>query len=178
MTESFRENYSKVFIPFIDVYELSGTEVFSRLTRDDGDDKNLIVIPMSFIERLDEFKDRSHNVGAIDVLRFLKHAHKKIYMSDKGKTICEISDGLDVAFLDRPTLDKDNFSISQLEEIVSENWTAADGKATIITSEEKHHIKYGSRGLRIEDPEFLQVSADIVNEGIIDGNDQLLAKLY
>ena len=69
MTDNFREKYSKVFIPFIDVYELSGVEVFSRFSRDNDDNgKNLIVIPMNFIERLDEFKDKSNSVGAIDEL--------------------------------------------------------------------------------------------------------------
>ncbi|MBT5023636.1 hypothetical protein HOK51_05265 [Candidatus Woesearchaeota archaeon] len=180
-----KEEYHEIFIPLLDVYSEGGTEVFRNLERKEGDEKNLVVIPRTFTKYLQELKDTQHDEGSADALRFLKEAARnKVIHRDKGITLCRVSTGLDVAIIDDNKTDHENkkTTVSELEELVMNKWELpiTDGKKhrpEIITSVENYHIKYLGRGMRVKDPEFLLVNSDIVNEGIILGNNDLYARL-
>lgn len=174
--------YHEVFIPFPDVYEIGGTEAFKKLERPEPEEqstreKNLVVVPMPFVSRLDEAKTTDDSQGAHDTLDLLKEGTRR-KTSYTGITLCSASEGLDIAFVDKPAINTDDFSVTELEKIVRECWCGEERRPTLITSKEKYHIKFEGRGMIVEEPKFLQVSQDIVNEGIIIGSPDLLAQLY
>jgi predicted ribonuclease YlaK len=170
-------NYHEVFLPFPDVYELGGIEAFSQLERRTEGERNLVVVPMPFVARLDEAKTRENSQGAHDTLDALKGLDQRRTVRE-GMTICSMSEGLDVAFVDKPAIDPDDFSVTALEATVRKHWCREEQRPKLITRKEKYHIKFEGRGMIVEEPKFLQVSQDIVNEGIITGNDDLMARIY
>lgn len=175
-------HYHDIFIPFTDIYKLGGAEVFKHLERKKDDHKNLVVIPYEFIRNLDEEKDRGYSGGSEDVLKFLQNETNNLLYSmdlpNSGRiNVYGVLEGLDVAIVD-PRKDHKDFSVTTLEEILRKNLVPDENyHPLLITNREKYHIKYKGRGMRVESPKFLQVSADIVNEGIVSGSDELLAAL-
>ncbi len=181
-----KTKYHEVFVPFTDVYNLGGAEIFKQFERNEKDQKNLVVIPIDFIESLDNPKE-NYNEGAENVLKFLKKANKEKIDSTKGITTYRVLQGLDIAIIDdhsqegvpEPTHYNANSgtSMNKLEEKINENWGFTN-KPVFITNNAKNHIKLRGYGIHIEDPQFLQVSEDIINEGIIMGNEELQSELY
>ena len=170
--DKMTEKYHEVFIPFPDVYNLGGAEVFKHLERsEESGDTNLVVIPIEFIERLDRLKESNgYSGGAEDVLSFLS----KIDWNSSSPV--HAYTGLDILVLD--TSKNTNFSVIKLEEEVKKNHLRENSQPLLITNSELKLIKFQNRGLQIEKPNFLQINADIVNEGIIIGNDDLASALY
>jgi predicted ribonuclease YlaK len=192
-----KETYHEVFVPFPDVYELGGPEAFRHLERrqkrlsknsnnsvnrtitdlNNGSDRNLIVIPFSFINTLSEMENQQYSMSAADALKYVKNCRegKSIKSSTEGFSLYNVSQGLDLLVIDTPEFCNPNFKMSELDKYLKNyaNFNALK----IITNDSKNHIKYSGMGLKVEDPEFLQVNEDIVHEGIIMGNEELLEKL-
>jgi len=173
-----KKEYHEIFIPCTDVYSLGGSEVFKHLERKKEDEKNLVVIHDYMVEKLDNINDQNGNAGAQDVLKFLKKAKEKKISSKDGITTYNVLEGLDIAFIDDVNDSKENISVINLEEKVKNIWNAHHGaKPILLTTREKYHIKLDGRGLCVQDPEFLLVNSDIINDGIIMGNDELKKRL-
>lgn len=171
------EGYHDVRVPLTDVYELAGPDVFKEFEGKRGN-RNLVIIPMVLSDRLEETK-KGQGTGEYDTLNRLKEI---VISSSKenpraGVSIYHVSEGLDLALVDRPLVDPENFSVTELEKVVAENFSCPENHPAIITTRSSLHVKLSSRGMRVEDPEFLLIGPDIVHEGIIQGNDRLLAKL-
>jgi len=66
------KTYHEIFVPFTDVYNIGGSEVFKEFQREKGDEKNLVVVPFHFIESLKRLTNDSLIGGSEDVLKFLK----------------------------------------------------------------------------------------------------------
>lgn len=178
--------YHEIFVPFKDVYKLGGAEIFKQFERNKKNQKNLVVIPIDFIDSLDNPQE-NYMGGAEDVLKFLKKTNKEKIRSTNGITTYKVLQGLDIAIIDDNTQkncpevyyydDNNGVSMSKLEEKITSQWNIKE-KPIFITNNAKTHIKLGGYGIHIEDPYFLQVNEDIVNEGIIIGNEELQSELY
>jgi predicted ribonuclease YlaK len=177
-------NCHEVFIPFTDVFRLGGSEVFKQLGAQDGK-KNLIVLPMALVDRLEEGTDlneterRFQGGGAKDTLRYLKGIKGKaeqVEPLEDGAMIYHLSPTLAVASLDH---DGKEFSIKDLENKVTQLFPSSreDKRPTLITAKARDKYKFESRGMRVEEPDFLLEGPDIVNEGILEGSAELQAKL-
>ncbi len=146
------------------------------------------MVPLPFVQTLDKLKTKEQSQGAEDVLDRLKRLdHTKFQPENavteagkkvaEGVTICEYSTGLDIAFIDRHKSDTTSFSVTDLEDRVRKIWCSEDKKPTVMTLDASHHFKFKGRGMIVEDPGFLTVNTDIVNEGMILGNEHLHAEL-
>ncbi len=179
MTE--RENYHKIFIPAPDVYVLGGTELFKHLERNEENEKNLVIVPSAFVNILGEkTKHASYSAGAEDVLRFFKTIIKQGKVNrianKEIKTTCNFLEGLDIAFI--PSTGSKGIKLQEdLAARVKKYWSAHSEKSILLTNDPANHILSHGRGIEIQDPHFLQVNEDIVNEGIIDGTDELYAAI-
>jgi len=175
------KRYNQIFLPLPDVYRLGGRDVFTNLTFQDsvpgGDTskvggKNLIALTTHTIDILADMNETNYGGGVHDVLKFLKRANSSWHHdAESNISTWSCSDGLDVALLsfeDRPEIEDIG---TRIKEICGDD-------PTIITSEEKYHIKFGAKKLKVEDPKFLQVNSDIVNEGIIIGSADLQEALH
>ena len=172
------QEYHKIYIPLTDAYDLGGPDVFTNFERTDDEkaegEKNLIVFPWSFIDSLDKLKETSP--GAEKTL-------EKICEVSKGKKICESADGfdfykclegLDIAIVGEGNDSSDKF-IASLYEQIEAQFTKAP---VLITSQPRPAIYFARRGMNVEEPEFLKVGEDILNEGILAGNDELISELF
>lgn len=166
-----KQAYHEIFVPFTDVYNIGGSEVFKELEREDDDEKNLVVVPFEFIESLEKLTEDNSVGGSEDVLRFLKRLEKpKI---EENVSLYSPLAGLDIAIMHG----KIGESYKKLEELISKRWDSGTG-VSFITNSEVDHINLRGLELKVEDPDHLQVDQDIVNEGIISGNDKLFSRLY
>ncbi|MBU0504807.1 MAG: PhoH family protein [bacterium] len=171
--------YHSIFLPFVDIYDLGGPDVFKCLDCKKEDKKNLVVIPTPFIRGLDELKEAHHGGGTVDVLQYLKQFKDYNIDHNMGFSIFEASQGLDIVLLEVDKKAHNKFSVVDCIKKILSIWSAEEPQAPIIlTNKEKYHIKFTSRGITVEDPQFLQVSADIVHEGVITGNPLLQEKLH
>ncbi|HLD71965.1 MAG TPA: PhoH family protein [Candidatus Nanoarchaeia archaeon] len=168
--------YHDVRVPLTDVYELAGPDVFKEF-EGKGGNRNLVVMPLVLSDRLEETK-KGEGSGEYDTLKRLKEIVSSPRENPReGVSIYRVSEGLDLALVDRPLVDPENFSVTGLEKVVADNFSCPENHPAIITTRPSLHVKLSSRGMRVEDPEFLLIGPDIVQEGIIQGNDKLLAKL-
>jgi hypothetical protein len=178
----------EVFIPFTDVYRLGGPEVFKQLAANDGK-KNVLVLPMPFVDRLEDGKDltseerRFQGRGGKETLKFLKTLKRRsqgFEVAKDGVALYHLNSNLTVATLDKPLVDPESDSfIADLEEKVIELFPSEQekGRPTLMTARERYHLKFEGKGMRVEDPGFLLAGPDIVNEGIIEGTPDLHALL-
>lgn len=167
------EKYHNIFVPLTDIYCIAGSELFSCLEREENHKKNLVVLPFSFIEKLDEIKFK--NFGAMETLEKIKnYTNESVTINEENMYIVKALGGLDIAFFKS---DKN----SEVEEICALNdffREKYNQQLTIITKEPKEHLLLKARGLCVEDPKFLKVGEEIVEEGIIFGNNELLSEIY
>ncbi len=164
--------YDEIVIPFTDVYTRGGLNVFG--TYEDAPGRTLIVVPQAFADRLEEEAHRG-NVGAEDTLQWLAAMSEEVIRREGPFGILRLSESLDVAICDDPSLLGDKFSISRLEEMVKGQWP--EQKQELITSMPNLQLKYRLRGLTVNPPSFLHVSLGILNEAMLDGSSELLAEL-
>lgn len=166
-------SYHEVFIPFTDVYKLGGGDVFQRLERKIDGEKNLVVLHDHMIGSLDASRGESY--GAEHALAFMKSIKASRGESVNGFVIYSPYAGLDVAMVPA----NGDFSMPDLEKKVREHFQLSENKPPIlISNRDRYHIMFHNMGLTIQDPEFLQVNADIVYDGIIRGNDNLASELF
>jgi predicted ribonuclease YlaK len=173
------KEYHEVFIPLPDVYELGGSEIFKHLERKQEGERNLVGIPFNFLEDLERKVHDNSFGGSMDVLKFLKNSSAAQIPSDKEKIdLRRIYAGLDIAIVDHE-FKYDRDFLEKYAEDVRKYYSLSDSPPVFITNNEINHIRLSShRGIRVEEPDYLQVSEDIVNEGIILGNEELQSKLY
>ncbi|MFH1682435.1 MAG: PhoH family protein [Candidatus Woesearchaeota archaeon] len=176
--EEQKKQYHEIFVPFTDVYRLGGPEVFKNLEGKDGN-KNLVVAPMPLIDRLEKEGEQYQGSGAKDTLDSLKKIQKR-YPADlslEGIAIYHFSEGLDICSVDKPLIDTNDFSITELEAKLKASFDCEKSQPTLITTKPRYHMKFGGRGMSVEDPKFLLFGPDTAHEGIIEGNEELFAKL-
>ncbi len=166
-----RKQYHHAFVPAPDIFAFSGSDVFNHLSRKDAGRPNLVVVPMEFVDELERMQEDSY--GASDALQYLKQVATS--PPEEGIRVGRIQDGLEVAILNRG----EHFSPEKLEALIRDRFALPKTtRPTFITNRAKDHLELAGKGILVEDPKFLQVSADIVHEGIIVGNDELLATLH
>ncbi len=171
--------YNRVFIPFTDVYSLGGAATFDSLVRDG---RNAVVMHYAFIKTLSQLADQG-DIKAGAAVRLVK----EITETSKRETLEErihcyrYNDSLDLILIDREKGDtREKISITDFVEKVRKVLNADESRTgvTLVTNVPRYHIKYGGmRGIQIEESSFLQVNESIVQEGIIEGSDELLASL-
>lgn len=187
--------YHNIFIPFIDIYQQGGPNTFKELPNNDTDAPNLIVYPAAFNDGLDVpgRSTRQLSEGEKDVQLFLMKAKEegKFLSAEEAKaftkgkkleglrtTIYTPFDNIHVAYFDHEELRGDQFSMARLEERVRDHFKTQDGRRpTLLSTNPGYHLKYTNLGIRINEPKFLMINADIVNRGTIVGNDELYAKI-
>lgn len=171
------KKYHSIYLPLADIFELNGKAVFDNLSRNKPDEQNLVVVSLPLVNQLHSLKEKENSYGAEDTLEYLKQKQKQGTSAKNDFLMAHAQEGLDIAFFyGEQSAEK---FIPLLEEKIRQNWKSKDnkGKPVLITSNSRDHILFGSKGIHVEEPKFLQVSSDIVYEGIIRGNDQLYAKL-
>jgi hypothetical protein len=182
-----KRNYENVFVPLEDIYEISGPDVFGRLGSLNQNGKNLIVVPSRIWRKLGHLA-REGSTGAEHTLKFLrKIKDTRTVERSKGVGICSVNPSLDVAILDEGLISEkgsvNHGDYASLENIIRERWEATEGRDSgrpeFITTDDNQHLEWGMlHGLKVEGPKFVQVSSDVVNEGIIMGSDDLCTALY
>ncbi len=166
-----KKHYHHAFVPAPDIFAFSGSDVFNHLSRRDAGRPNLVVVPMEFVDQLERMQDDSY--GASDALQYLKRV--KTSPPTEGIRLGRVQEGLEIAIVNRG----EEFSPEKLEELIRESFALSRGvRPTFITNRARDHLELAGKGILVEDPQFLQVNADIVHEGIIVGNDALLARLH
>ena len=173
------ERYDKIYLPFTDVYQLAGSDVFNNLQSPERG-RNLVVLPYEFVTTMGKMKEGGG--GSSDALNMLKSEIVKLDNKVESKesiSTYRVSDNLDVAIIETPGETGDKFSVKNIEKIIDDEWEPTNGnRPNLITTDDELHIKFTNRGSIVSEPEFLVVNEDIVNEGIIEGNDDLLCALY
>jgi len=170
------EKYHSVLVPLEDVYNLGGRHVFKGLSRKKEGLKNLIVLPSEIIEGIypEKNKGNLNTGGGADVLNLLKESKSKIIENKNGAITYSINEGMDVTYLSGNN--GEGFKLDEkLKEEINKKWKT---KPKIITNNSRRHLECHFMGIEVEEPNFLMVNSDIVNEGVISGNDELYAKLY
>ncbi len=174
---NIREQYHECFLPLGDVYQLGGTSVFRHLSRRVSGEKNLVVVPLSLSDQLEELSKENFS-GADDALQFLSNLRDKPFRRKQNLLVREVGEGLDILFIENKDIQASNLNLGSLNKPLQEVWGNQSGRSIkVITNAGSDIIKYDVRGIQAERPKFLQVSQDIVHEGIVPGPDELYARL-
>lgn len=191
-TTSDKEIYHDIFVPLLDVYDEGGPLAFTEFDRglkdSEGEERNLIVVPISYIDALDVIKKKNGSWGASDSLKFINNSKSKILPTSpkEGFNVYRLTQGLDLCVVDADAFSRENFNMMDLEKQVMEFSQFSNvsrrvddpQKVKIITDDDRYDIKYSLKGHTVRKPEFLMANEDLVNEGIITANDDLTAALY
>jgi len=164
-------SYHEIFVPFEDVYNIGGPEIFKYFSAKKTNEKNLVIIPYNFIDKLEKLDKENSFSGAGDVLEYLLNNSER---KSSNKNIRSVSNGLDLQIL-HSEFDNTN-SYQDIKNQLSKEYT--NSNPTFITNVASKRIKLEDLEMKVEKPKFLQVSEDIVNEGIIIGNSELQNVLY
>ncbi|MFH2020437.1 MAG: PhoH family protein, partial [archaeon] len=167
-----QKTYNEIFIPGSDVLNLAGSSTFSNLESKTST-KNLILIPISLIEEL-QAPNSYIGLGGEDVLMFLKGLPDPQRVSSNGKTVhfYEASDHLNIGVI----LSESDFGTID-DVITSLGLKSKSEKPVILTNDPTVHLKFKRESIDVQSPKFLMVNQGIVNEGIVDGNDELSAAI-
>lgn len=189
MTKQNITNYHEVFLPFPDVYDQGGPEALFKLERKvessikkGGSDKNLIVLPIEFVDELSRLENEYISAGAGEALKSISGVTSKNHSNPAPNiSVTNVTGGLDLCILyDSFSFKQGGLDIDKIRSTIdSFSITTNTEKIPlkIITNDEGYHIKLSGKGHAVEHPAFLQVNEDIVFEGIIIGNADLQAAL-
>jgi predicted ribonuclease YlaK len=178
-TRKITEAYHEALIPLPDVYDEGGPEVFKHLERKEAGGRNILIMPIGFVEALDHLEQEEKSVGAADALKFLKeNLDKRVESPIPDLKIYRVSEGLDVCIVHDPEFANPDVPLETLEKKIKGYFGRIEAGTTLVTSKDRNHIKYNGMGFRIEEPRFLLVNSNIVYEGIIRGNEELQTRLY
>ncbi len=141
---------------------------------------------MPFIHMLGKMRYEGNHFGAEEVLDFLTRQSTFYVNKEEGLKFFSINDGLDVVLMDSPVfINKDfpeiSYSLEEKIRSLTEKTIVSSfkiEKPNLITADPVLRIQFQGSNYKIEEPRFLIVNKDIVNEGIIEGNDRLLSLLY
>lgn len=167
--------YHEIFVPFPKIYRLGGQEALKEFQRKDDESCNLVVIPYDFIKDLEKDASQSSFGGSQEVLDYL--VKLKEHKSDGEVDIYSPLQGLDIAIIHKRFAEEDaDDYYKKLDNFLREKFDHKEkDKTTFVTKDSGKRLRLRGQNLHGEDPKSLQVDADIVNEGIIDGNDDLHA---
>lgn len=177
--------YRHVFVPLLDVWLRSGHTVLTGLVRQ-REGKNLLVVPHQLIRQLRDISrtDDRDAVAATDALQSLKdlsfNPDRDMKRTRKYGAPTAFSESLDIKVLNFPEIvyeDRRAARELNLDALAGIIQGVTDKVPLFITDDEEVLIYGKTHSLRAEQPRFLMVRAGIVNEGVIEGNDDLLAKL-
>ena len=178
--------YRHVFVPLLDVWLRGGQSVLTGLVRQ-REGKNLLIVPYHLVRQLGDIskdeRDRD-SIAAKDALQALKDLEftpdKDVGERRRYGAPTAFSESLDVKMLDLPEVVYDDkrsareLNLDALSGIVR----GVTKKHPLFITDDEGVLIYGKmHQLRAEQPRFLMVRAGIVNEGVIEGSDELLAKL-
>ena len=143
--------------------------------------KNLAIITKATIENLSERIHRYSSEGAEYALRAIAQLqNKKITQSD-GVTYYNASTTLDIALVeDRHAKSGQDSVVDILEHFItspSYKPVIKHSGFAIVSDDLAVHGLLGDRGVEIEEARTLKINRDIVHRGIVEGNNDLLAKL-
>lgn len=172
VTDHHSSNYHEVWAVLSDVYMQGETDAFKHLSRPAEGEKNLIIFPSEFAKDLwpDDKKEVKRSPGSRAISYFKDNG--RLLRSGDDYSLFELDSGLDVAYIKKPGyLQQPN-----LESRVKKEF----GKSpTLMTTNAQKFIDFSAEGLKIEEPkDFILVNSDIVNRGLVIGNDDLCAKIY
>src|SRR3989338_7798047 len=138
-----KKTYHEIFLSFPDVYDSGGPEAFSHLERKIDKEKNLIVVPIEFIDQLWTLGDSKYSMGASDALKFLDGITEKPHENFNTISVYEITAGLDLALVDkRYNLDK-KFTLADIIKDVESFAKLKSPKSKplkVITNDTKNRI--------------------------------------
>jgi predicted ribonuclease YlaK len=160
--------YHTAFAPLIDVFALGGPLVFSELSAKRSGQKNLIVISDQTAKEMEHPRGDSYRIAGVGGKHALRQLKTKPHFVGDGLVVYNFSEGLDVM------VDHNGHSVSEsLKKL--ENFT---DKLKVLTRDSYCHLRNNFHGIDVETPEFLLANADIVEEGVVEGNDLLLTRIY
>lgn len=178
--ENKESKYHNVVILTPDVYAKAGSSIFNEFDRakktENKGEKNLLVIPNDFFNQLKSLRNDFRYQNKLNEFFSDLDTHlssskfRKLDISDDkvNYSVSEISDGLDIALVDK--------SVS-LESTLSSLKNLNSDELKLISSDPQDRIKYKSKGLPVESPKMLLGDISILNQGIVDGSSSLEAKL-
>ncbi len=170
--------YHDCFLPLSDVYQLGGTTVFQHLSRSVDGEKNLLVVPLSLTDRLEELSRDNSLAGALDVLEYLSNLKSFPARRSNNLLVREANPGLDILLIEDKNIREDNLNNGVLSKPINSVWgNRGERTIKVITNRPTEILRNDLRGIPTENPHFLQVNSDIVHEGIIDGSPDLYARL-
>ena len=174
----FSSNYHEVFVPGVDVCVLGGEDVFTKLHPKVEGQKNLVLVPTQLIDDLNYVQEG--NIGADQSLLWLDEIRRKngVTYGEEGIGITPVSSDIHIGFINSEMMGDNPLKyLIEIQEKVAKSVTSDVKGITYLTSKEAGRLHLGLRGIRAEEPEFLQVDVDIVNRGLVEGNGELYTKL-
>jgi predicted ribonuclease YlaK len=185
-------NYHKIYMLGSDVYNLGGPDAFRQFSPKLDMEKNLIILPFQQITELHRIANERYGGGAKDTEDFLQQtiqesnrtqtsepctwATEKALGSNhspmaKVSKIYPLDSGLDLAII----AGTGDYLEQKIIQAINKTF---DTRPIIVTLNTLEDIRYSMLDIRVEAPEFLIADKDIINEGIIDGTDRLMAELF
>lgn len=172
-------SYEKVFLPRLDLLSSAGPDAITEFG--DRSDRNLVVVPETYLFDLEGIVKSDHVQarGARDALKYVTEAITRSgSFEDKDTRFSEptpVGETLDISIA-RDTLR--GRTIDDVVELARAAQTQFATSPTVITMSDAEMGSLKLRGIAVEKPRFLTVSADIVKGGLIEGPDELLTALY
>jgi len=169
--------YHKVYIPFARAMARAGPVMFTEFEPDDDDQTNLMVIGEGLTKRLGRMRDSGSGEQSKEILMALQDIVSKpgahIETLD-SIAIFKREEGLHIGI----ARDKgpDEFSMTELVE-KTKKALGGECEPILLSDRPEHHIKYKSRGFKIEGLECIHVDANIVQQGLIDAPEEFFAIL-
>jgi predicted ribonuclease YlaK len=175
------EHYHEVFVPLPDVYDEGGPMAITEFQRKQEEGKNLVVMPLSFIDKLGQMEAEDHSYGAASSLTFIDDLYKngiRLESKNPDKFIpFNIYSNLDMCFTREDLFPRDHSMMSDLSDLLHKELHLENTPFNFITSRSAESIKMSSRGINVAGPEFLIVDENVIYKGIVLGNDRVYASL-
>ncbi|MFA6073410.1 MAG: PhoH family protein [Candidatus Woesearchaeota archaeon] len=174
-TRAIDDTYHKIIVPLSEIYSLGGPDTFKHLERRDDNKKNLVVLPKSVFNELNYLSKQKQDYGALDTADFITTHESNISSTDNELTIYRLYEGLDLA-----VMHEQETSFKDLEKKIKTDFNQSpDRKLEFVTNDPFKNIELKNKGLNAKKSDFLLVSADIVNKGIITtSNPDFMAKIF
>ena len=170
-------DYAKLYLPSKDAVDRGGEEVILSLGRKKDEGRNLVALSLSDIKKAQEnvFNKKGAFIGAEhEFLQFVKKIPLQKHSSATNLSApFSYSENLDIIIVDDSSSSDD--SVSSADDILTKEFPIPVRHITTDVGKESHLKLLGKI---VEPPRSLIVSSDIVNRGIIEGNDDLLSKLF
>jgi predicted ribonuclease YlaK len=175
------QGYHEVFIPSPDVYSEGGPEAITEFQRKGAEGRNLVILPLSYVDKIGELEERENSYGAAAALKYVKELKDTVRIRTANNmkvTMYRVFEtSLDLCIVTDNEFSKLDFKIDNLERKIRKELSLENTPIKVVTGRSAESVKYSSRGLTVEEPKFLIVDEDIIHKGILFGNNDLYAKL-